>query len=83
MRKTILVFLISYVLAKSAETVITTAVGSQMTFWTTIEGSSYPGQLTLNCKIDISDQELVYRSGGEMRIGVEIAIPDKKYTFRE
>ena len=54
-----------------------------LTYWTTLEGQTYPGILTLNGIIDITDESLDYASGTEMRLGLEIGLADKKYNFRE
>ena len=38
---------------------------------------------TLNGRIEIKDESTDFTAGDEMRVGVEIAIPDKQYNWRE
>ena len=39
--------------------------------------------LTLYGTIDVADSSMNYNDGREMRVGLEITIPDRKFAWRE
>ena len=69
---------------KSVETVLTNNQGLTFTYWTQAEGSEFPGYMVLYGIIEMVDyQQDLSGSGAQLRIGLEIALPNREYEFRE